>query len=297
MMGVSMVSCLGVLFLARRSSPAEDFRPPPSADVSTSYPEPTGAPLTGSCQEFPIDRNRLRNPVFKAEIDLRNTFRAQIREAMTSSDPTSQDRVFSLLAKWVQSDPSGAARFATSLQLGIWRELIICRVAQDWAAQDLASAEGWAARLPYESEQNSIEDAICFQVAQTDGRQAVEIAEQYGLEAKPGAVLDNLVQQWAGQDISGAYAWIMEHPAGEQRDQLLGRLAYVESQTEPAAAADLVAGQISTGSIQSEAVMSVLHQWAVRDMTSATAWVDQFPPGALRDRAEAELQGLAGYSR
>ena len=123
----------------------------------------------------------------------------------------------------------------------------------------------------------------------------MEIAQRHGLEAASGGVVENLVQQWAGQDFVAA--WINEQPAGEQRDQMVARLAYVQSQTEPAAAADLVAGQIPTGPIQNEATISVLHQWATRDMASATVWVNRFPPGALRDRAEAELQGVAAYAR
>lgn len=77
----------------------------------------------------------------------------------------------------------------------------------------------------------------------------------------------------------------------------MGRLAYVQSQNEPAAAANLVLEQIPPGPIQEEAAITVLHQWGGRDLASATAWADQFPPGTLRDRAEAELRGLAAYAR
>ena len=216
---------------------------------------------------------------------------------MDSTDPGSQELIFSLLAQWVQHDPAGAGRFAKSLPAGRWRQTTIRRVAQDWAAQDWASAEKWAGHLADENERASTLTDVCFQVAPTNAPQAIAMAEEHGLGSVPGAVLENLVQQWAGQDLPAASSWVLNQPAGPQRDQMLQRLAYVESQTEPAAAADLVVEQIPSGPIQNEAAMTVLHQWATRDLVAATAWVNAFPPGALRDRAETELRGLAAYSR
>lgn len=193
--------------------------------------------------------------------------------------------------------PGGGGAICRIPPPGPWRETALRRVAQDWTAQDAAGAERWAARLPDGGERDSIVAAVCFQVAQSDASQAVEIAERHGLGRAQGAVLENLVQQWAGQDLAGAAGWISEQPAGEARDQLVGRLAYVQSQTEPAAAADIVAGQMSAGPIQDEAAMSVLHQWAVHDPAAAAAWASRFPPGALRDRAQTELRGLAASAR
>ena len=299
LLGAGLAGCLGIFLWCERALPirADGRATQPAKRLATSSPVPGDDPRTTSVPETSEVPPGHRNRTSSEDIQLGNALRAQILAVIASSDPNSRERIFSLLAEWIQHDPAGAGRFAKSLPAGPWRETIIRRVAQDWALQDLAGAESWAARLHDESERTSSQSAICFQVAQTDARKAVEIAEQQGLGTAPGAILENLVQQWAGQDVSGAYAWIMEQPAGEQRDQMLGRLAYVESQTEPAAAANLVAAEIPTGAIQNEAAMSVLHQWAVRDMASATVWVNQFPPGALRDRAEAELKGLAAYSR
>ena len=56
----------------------------------------------------------------------------------------------------------------------------------------------------------------------------------------------------------------------------------------------MVVEQIPPGSIQTEAVISVLHQWFLRDMAGAAAWVDQFPAGDLKVRAENEMSGIAG---
>ena len=293
-----VAACLGIVLLAKQVSPVEVVSRPtqPVASVAVSHPLPAATPLAESETEFPPDEPppQKRNP--RAVVDLRNTFRAQIRAAKKSSDPGRRDLVSSLLAQWVQQDPAGAGRFARSLPTGEWRQTIVRQVAQNWARQDGLGAEKWAARLPEASERNLAETNICFQVVQTDARQALEIAERQELLAGPGEVMGNLVQQWAERRPSEAAAWINQQPEGEQRDQMIGRFAYVQSQTEPAAAANLVMEQIPPGPIQEEAAITVLHQWGVRDMASATAWVNQFPPGALRDRAEAELQGLTAYS-
>jgi hypothetical protein len=105
-------------------------------------------------------------------------------------------------------------------------------------------------------------------------------------------VLESLAQQWAIADTPGALAWAGNLPASGERDQFLSRIAFVESQENPVAAASLVVDQISPGSAQDEAAMSVLHQWAGRDLTAAADWVARFPEGPLRTRARNELAGI-----
>ena len=300
LIGAGVAGCLGFFLLPKRSSPATaDVRPSQPSAVSVATPAAPSA--TPAAEEIfpatPFIPKYHPPAISKEDLELGNVLRAEILAAMATSDFNNQELIFSLLAEWMQHDPAGAGRFAKSLPPGRWRETTIRRVAQDWAAQDLASAERWASRLADGSERDSTVTDVCFQVAQTDARQAIEIALRHGLEAASGAVLENLTQQWAGQDLPAATSWIMEQAPGELRDQMLGRLAYVQSQTQPVAAANLVVEQIPRGPIQDEAVMTVLHQWGMSDLPSATAWVNQFSPGALRDRAEAELQGLAQYSR
>jgi hypothetical protein len=41
---------------------------------------------------------------------------------------------------------------------------------------------------------------------------------------------------------------------------------------------------MAPGERQTEAAISVLHQWALRDLNAATAWTFTFPEGALRQR-------------
>jgi hypothetical protein len=107
----------------------------------------------------------------------------------------------------------------------------------------------------------------------------------------------NLVQQWADQDLRSAYVWTLGQPAGDGRTAMLSRVALVWSKTAPAEAAEIVVNQMPPGPQQTEAVMSVLHQWALRDPGATIKWVERFPPGPLRERAITELEGLVQPDR
>lgn len=110
-------------------------------------------------------------------------------------------------------------------------------------------------------------------------------------------VLENFVQLWAGADLNSAYDWVHQIPTGPARDRLMTRIAFAASQSDPPSAAWLVVEEVPPGPIHEEAVVMVVHQWALQDPDSATAWVDQFPNSSLRDRARRELEGVISYRR
>ncbi|WP_265592974.1 hypothetical protein [Verrucomicrobium sp. BvORR034] len=109
--------------------------------------------------------------------------------------------------------------------------------------------------------------------------------------------LENFVQLWAQADLTSAYEWVQHHPTGSARDALMTRVAFVGAQSDPNAAAWLVAEEIPPGYIHEEAVVMVLHQWAIQDPASAAAWVNLFPDTPFRDRALRELEGVISHSR
>lgn len=219
----------------------------------------------------------------------------QIDEAMQASDPAARDRFRSLVAELVRNHPEAAARFAESLEAGGMREEALRLVTQGWTEQDPASTERWATQLSDQSERASVLGDMCFEIAQTNAAQAMFKAEQYGLGATSGNMLENLLQQWGGQDFYSAANWAKQQPEGEQRDQMLSRLAIVQSATAPAEAVQLVVDQIPPGPVQTEAAISVLHQWALHDLEGARSWAELFPAGPVRDRANTELANIATY--
>jgi hypothetical protein len=113
-------------------------------------------------------------------------------------------------------------------------------------------------------------------------------------DENPNAGLAALAQRWAEKDFAAALDWALTR-AGEQRNQLIARLAFIQSQTSPIEADTLAVQNIPPGEAQTEAVMAVLHQWGLRDLPAAQQWVAQFPDSDLRTRAINELAGIAEY--
>ncbi|RYD24164.1 MAG: hypothetical protein EOP88_01310 [Verrucomicrobiaceae bacterium] len=220
----------------------------------------------------------------------------EIDAILSSGEPIDSERFSSLLVQLAAIDPTAAARHAEALASGPLRQEALQKLSQAWACKDPADAETWAAGLADESERQSALENICLQVGQENAERAVKVAEKHQLGNNPGPVMETLVQQWAGHDFPAAVAWVKSKPAGERREQMIMRLAIVQAATLPSEAGRLVVEEIPEGPVQTEAVISVIHQWGLRDMAGARDWVGLFPEGPLRERAEAELTGMASFA-
>lgn len=220
----------------------------------------------------------------------------RLQTFFATGDPADRDFAYTnLVPALVKMKPKFAAQFAESINSDLLRADILRVVAQTWASLNPTDAANWAAQLPDAGERNLELSYVCVEIAATAPARAVQIVIQSGLGEHTEAVLQDIAQQWAEQDLSSAATWIEQLPAGEERNQMIKRLAYVKSKTDPADAARMVVSEIPAGWIQIEAAISVVHQWGQRDMAGARAWVDAFPDGPIRDRAENELAGIAAY--
>ena len=162
--------------------------------------------------------------------------------------------------------------------------------SRQWARENPELALGWMMSAPAGPQRDAVAEIVCAQVAETDPAQAVALAERYS--GGCSNLLENLVHQWAERDHGAAYAYAVRLAPIEERDRLLGRVAFIRSKESPAEAAELVVREIAPGAIQDEAAISVLHQWALREPNQAFAWAQLFPEGALRDRALKEIENL-----
>lgn len=150
-----------------------------------------------------------------------------------------------------------------------------------------------AAQIADPNERQAALVEACRRWAQRDPRDAIAIAHELQIDQRPGEVLEAIVHIWASVDAPAAAAWAAGQPAGEERDRLVTRAAFVWSQKDPLAAARFVVAQMPSGPAQDEAVISVVHQWGLRDAGGAATWVNAFPAGELRERALSELSILA----
>jgi hypothetical protein len=197
----------------------------------------------------------------------------------------------------LELDPAAAARLAMKVGPEAGRETLLHRVAQGWAAKDAAAAQAWAEQLADPGERRETLVDVAGELAKGNPLGAIALAERQRLDEGGGAVVENIAGGWAARDLPAALAWVAQQPAGERRDQIMARLAFVEAQSAPLDAANRVVREIPSGPVQEEAVMSVLNQWAMQDLPAATAWVERFPAGSFRDRAAAELAGILHYQQ
>jgi hypothetical protein len=214
---------------------------------------------------------------------------SQLEKAITSADELNDS-----LRALVDLDPAAAAELMAKMQPGDLREQYLLRLAQLWAAQDPAAALQWASILQDDTERVSATGTVCLEMAQANPEAAIHALEKLGM-SHDKSTLDNLAQLWATRDISAAAAWALARPGGDARDSLVARVAFVMSETNPSEAANLVVNSVPAGELQSEAAISIVHRWALRDWKAAQEWVDRFPQGPLRQRAQAEIAGSKDY--
>ena len=161
------------------------------------------------------------------------------------------------------------------------------------ATRPPASIPAHAPARPVESADHGLLLARrCLALAERDPLAAMEMALANQLQKVDSGLLTSLIGQWAIHDFDGAHVWIKTQEAGDWRNDMLARLAFIRAQTDPLAAARLAVVEISSGRARDEAMISVLHQWALRDPEMAKAWADSFQDDILKTRALAEIQGL-----
>lgn len=156
---------------------------------------------------------------------------------------------------------------------------------------ELLAAREAASQIADPNERNAAMARVCYQWAEFDPRGAIEHALAWQLEEVPG-LFENLALQWASADLPAARAWTETQPPSEFRSELVMRIGFALAQKDPEAAAHYVIRETSPGPAQTEAAISVLHQWLQKDPDAALAWANGFPAGALRERALQEVAGV-----
>jgi hypothetical protein len=136
----------------------------------------------------------------------------------------------------------------------------------------------------------------CLALAEQDPLAAMELALKNNLTADDPGLLTSLIMQWASRDFDAAYDWTKTQEAGAWRDNTLAHVSYFRAKTDPVAAARIVVTDIQAGRARDEAIISVVHQWALQDAEAAGLWAQSLADETLRQRASAEVAGLAAAS-
>jgi hypothetical protein len=157
------------------------------------------------------------------------------------------------------------------------------------ASRDLAATLQWLAGLGAGHERALAVEMIVDELARTDPAGAIEVAEYFQEGAGDGRP-EHLVQLWTEANSAEAVAWIARHRPGPERDRLAARIAFVRAQTDPAEAVALVTAYVDGAPAKQDALVAVLHQWALRDPVAATAQANELTDLRVRMRALVEIE-------
>ncbi|MEK7953529.1 hypothetical protein [Luteolibacter soli] len=216
---------------------------------------------------------------------------AAIATALGSADrETAATALEVLLPDLTKRDLPAAAELAQGLDPWAQRQRALLFVAGAWASSDPEAGVEWCESLGNAEEQHYCIRTICNQLAITDPARAMTLAEEHGGSEK-NALAEDIMHHWPRKDLKAAMAWVENRQDPGLKDSLWNHLALSLAEIDPKQAANLAAERISSEKIQDEAVISVLHQWALKDRNAAAEWVELFPDGPLRERAKGEVLG------
>ncbi len=102
-------------------------------------------------------------------------------------------------------------------------------------------------------------------------------------------LVGHFAMRLADEDPQKAVAWASELEQPEERSDAFGRIAVVISAKDPAAAATLVAEQMTAGPSRDRAVVQVLQRWVQSSPADAAGWITGFPQGAARSAGLKEV--------
>jgi hypothetical protein len=216
---------------------------------------------------------------------------SRILALMSGSGPESSKGLDDAVQAWVAQDAVGAAEFGESQESPSIREELIHRVLEAWSRKDAKAALAWANDLPDPAKKQEAVSAICLTMAQSDPLKALDSALDSHAENAGDGLIESIAMQWAAKDPQAARQWVEAQDPSAWRDGVMGRIAFVLSLKDPAGAAQIISSEMQPGPAQTEAAISVVHQWAKMDQASATAWVNGFP-AELRKRALTEIANV-----
>ena len=197
-----------------------------------------------------------------------------------------------LIRRWAETDVQAAARWAEGQPEGNSRGAAVNEVATEWANQNFGAAAEWARQLPSEAEQFESLRTIAFEVTQSEPMEAMRLAVEMPPSAQRDELIRHATMEWASQDATSAARWARQITDATLRAQVLTSVALAWADQDPRSAATLVATELPSGRVQSDAAVGVVERWVQVQPEAAAAWVQGFPEGPLRETAMANLRLL-----
>lgn len=215
----------------------------------------------------------------------REASQTRLLEALGSTDPAEHTLALeTLIPELIRRDSHGAMELLARLEPWERREQALLVASREFGADPQVTI-AWLAKLQDQAERSICRSAACQRMIGVAPEAAL------GIAGSDDQLLTELAAAYVARAPREGFDWIANNFAREKRDRLLAAGIQALADSSPEEAATLAVAKIEDPSLQEEAVMSALHQWVIRDRKAAAAWVELFPEGPLRERAEGELFG------
>jgi hypothetical protein len=218
-------------------------------------------------------------------------------EFLQSATPAelAQDLSKRLIRHWTGAAPENAAAWLETLPPEK-QTALLDDVAITWANTDPTNAMNWAASLSDNVARGQALATVAGEAVRSQPLMALQIALDLPASESRDDLIRRGAMQWASEDAAGASAWVGQIPQGDLRNQTLSGVAIVWSASAPVDAANWALDELPPGRLLDDTVISIVQRWAKQDMDGATAWVKQFPEGALRTTAMENLLAQASQT-
>jgi hypothetical protein len=224
--------------------------------------------------------------------ELANVFRELSAIEQTNPTDSGRDLQLRVLQRLSEFDIRAAATVLSEMRPTI--RLEACeRVASQWARQDLGEAIAWIRQLSLKEDRQSALAGLAAEAVAEHPADVLALASEIQLPPERHDIISQAASRWAAVDFGGALYWARSVPDSPLRQEVVAAVAVAWADYDAKAAARLVVESMPPGPGQENALVGIVQRLATRDMKATEAWVAQFPPGQLRERAQLELERIA----
>jgi hypothetical protein len=186
-----------------------------------------------------------------------------------------------LLRDWPEEEQSAAEKLVAQLVFTLAPDGPNSK-APAWSKEELDFAAARIGALKDSPTRNLLVRELGAAYLAKDPRAGLSLVGVIGDREAREEYLTELATRWARTDPEATSAWRADLPAGELRDRVTRTLVAEWTLLGAPAAADYVATELSEDPVQAKAAQEVAVRWAGADPPAATAWVAEFPEGAIR---------------
>jgi hypothetical protein len=206
------------------------------------------------------------------------------------------DMIAEIASRLAQKDVRRAVQLAAEIDDLTLRTTAVRAVVQVMSRTDPAAAIPAVMSLPISETRGALVADVLQNWAQSDATGAVQWAEAQTTPALRAVAFSAVISGLSNYSVTEAAALLEKIPPGERLDRAASVVCDAWCRSDPSAAARWAA-RLPPGNIRGLALTRVVVPFARADYVAAGAWLENLPPGLDRDRAIQAFLGVAATDR